>query len=151
MAGRTFTRFLNSFLHTGTPSSSTFLRGDGAWSSDLTGAVEAEKEIGVGSNPSFQNSWANVGTSPARFYKDPFGRVHLSGDIDTGSSGTVAFTLPTGYRPAYSAFSIAYNDNGGPGPGGANVSVEIQADGDVIPTYSAGTDIWLDGISFRAA
>lgn len=31
MSGRTFIRFLNSFLHTGTPGSSTFLRGDGAW------------------------------------------------------------------------------------------------------------------------
>jgi len=32
MAGRTFIRFLNSFLHTGTPSAETFLRGDGSWS-----------------------------------------------------------------------------------------------------------------------
>ena len=150
MAGRTFIRFLNSFLHTGTPSSETFLRGDGAWA-NLLASVEDEKEIGVGANPSFSNSWANVGTSPARFYKDPFGRVHLSGNIDTGTSGTVAFTLPVGYRPSYGTFHIAYNSNGGPGPGGAAVHIEVQTDGDVIPTYGAGTDAWLDSVSFRAA
>ena len=39
MAGRTFIRFLNSFLHTGTPSSETFLRGDGEWASAFSGGV----------------------------------------------------------------------------------------------------------------
>ena len=39
MAGRTFNRFLNSFLHTGTPDETTFLRGDGAWTSALSGLV----------------------------------------------------------------------------------------------------------------
>ena len=124
------------------------------WLRRLTEAVaviEEWREIGTTGNPAFQNSWANVGgaTPPAGFYIDPYQVVHLRGNIDTGTSGTVAFTLPTGYRPEYNTFRIAYNDNGGPGPGGAAVSIQIQADGDVIPTFGAGTDAWLDGISFR--
>lgn len=39
MSGRTFLRFLNSFLHTGTPDATTFLRGDGAWASALSGLI----------------------------------------------------------------------------------------------------------------
>ena len=101
----------------------------------------------------FQNSWANVGggNPPAGFYKDKMNIVHLRGNIDTGASGSIAFTLPVGYRPEYSTRHIVYNNNGGPGPGGANVFINVQADGDVIPTFSAGTDMWLDGVSFRAA
>ncbi|MBT8449976.1 MAG: hypothetical protein KJO69_09815 [Gammaproteobacteria bacterium] len=149
MAGRTFLRFLNSFRHTGTPSSSTFLRGDGAWS-NLETSVEDFHAIGGAGEPAFQNSWANTGSSPAAFYKDPFGRVYLRGNINTGASGTVAFTLPSGYRPEYNTFHVSYNNNGGPGPGGAAVHIEIQTDGDVIPTYGAGTDVWLDSAHFRA-
>ena len=43
MSGRTFIRFLNSFLHTGTPSSSTFLRGDGAWAESISGFSQQQQ------------------------------------------------------------------------------------------------------------
>jgi hypothetical protein len=110
-------------------------------------AVGTTNDFGV----TFQNSWANVGgSSPAGFYKDRFNVVWLRGNIDTGVSGSIAFTLPVGYRPEYNTVQIVYNNNGGPGPGGANVYVTVQSDGDVIPTYSAGTDAWLDGVMFRA-
>lgn len=51
----------------------------------------------------FQNSWANVGagTPPVTYYKDQNGVVTVYGSLTGGSSGTVAFTLPAGYRPAY--------------------------------------------------
>ena len=99
----------------------------------------------------FQNSWANTGTSPASFFKDKMGLVYLRGNIDSGISGSVAFTLPVGYRPEYSTLQIVYNNNGGPGPGGAAVYVNVNQAGDVVPSFSAGTDMWLDGITFRAA
>lgn len=122
---------------------------------ELTGDNEDWHNVGSTNDfgVTFTNSWANVGgaTPPAGFYKDKFNMVHLQGNIDTGASGTVAFTLPVGYRPTYATHRILYNDNGGPGPGGAAVSLEVQADGDVVPTYGAGTDVWLDGVSFRAA
>ena len=102
----------------------------------------------------FENSWANVGGAtdpPASFFKDKMGIVHLRGRIDSGSSGTTAFTLPVGYRPEYLTSQLVYNDNGGPGPGGASVRVFVYPDGSVDPTFTAGTDMWLDGVSFRAA
>lgn len=54
-----------------------------------------------GSAPAFENSWVNNG-SPfpgARFRK--IGQVvYLDGYILTGSNGSTAFTLPSGYRPS---------------------------------------------------
>lgn len=121
----------------------------------LQGTPEDWHDVGTTNDfgVTFQNSWANVGGGavPAGFYKDPFGTVHLRGNIDTGSTGTVAFTLPVGYRPEYNTVKIVYNNNGGPGPGGANVYVTVTTTGTVTPTFSAGTDMWLDGVSFRAA
>ena len=102
----------------------------------------------------FSNSWANVGGAsdpPAAFMKDKMGFVHLIGRIDTGTTGTVAFTLPVGYRPAYHNVQIVSNNNGGPGPGGATVRIDLTTNGNVTPYFSAGTDMRLDGVIFRAA
>ena len=51
--------------------------------------------------PSLINSWVNYGGAydTAGYYIDPYGVVHLKGALKTGTSGTVAFVLPTGYRP----------------------------------------------------
>lgn len=71
-----------------------------AW--NIIGQVEEWHEIGNSGEPAFENSWDNTGGvyETAAFYKDPFGRVHIKGRIDTGSAGTTAFTLPANYRPA---------------------------------------------------
>jgi len=114
--------------------------------------VEAWHSVGATGEPAFQNSWVNsitAGVPPASFYKDPLDVVHLRGNINTGLTATTAFTLPLGYRPPYTVVQIVYNNNGGPGPGGANVYLTVNTDGTVVPTFSAGTDIWLDGTSFR--
>ena len=112
---------------------------------EAVAVIEEWRNVGETGNPAFKNSWANVGgtTPPAGFYIDPYKVVHLRGNINTGSSGTVAFTLPAGYRPEYNTYRIVYNNSG------ASIYVQIQTDGDVIPTFGAGTDAWLDGISFR--
>ena len=116
---------------------------------------EAWREIddAAGKNPTFDNSWDNVGTpyANAAFYKDLFGVVRLQGRIDTGATGTVAFTLPAGYRPSDELAFTVHNTAGGPGPGGASVWVKVEANGDVTPNYSAGADVGLDQISFRVA
>ena len=100
----------------------------------------------------FQNSWANQGggAAPASFFKDKMGMVYLRGVIDTGATSTVAFTLPKGYRPEYTTTQLVNNNNGGPGPGGASVRVSVGTNGDVTPIFTAGTNMWLDGVSFRA-
>ena len=106
-----------------------------------------------GKNPAFENSWDNVGSpyANAAFYKDGFGIVRLQGRIDTGTTATVAFTLPAGYRPSDEVALTAHNTAGGPGPGGATVWIKVEADGKVTPNYSAGADVSLDNVTFRVA
>lgn len=103
--------------------------------------VEEWTEIGVAGAPAFENSWDNVGGGyeTAGFYKDPYGRVHLKGAVDTGSAGTTAFTLPENYRPA-ATVRIAINTGG-------SAYVEITSAGLVQPQAPTA---YLDGISFRA-
>lgn len=50
----------------------------------------------------YVNSWVAstiTGESNAQYYKDSSGIVHLRGSAANGTSGTTAFTLPSGYRP----------------------------------------------------
>ena len=112
-------------------------------------AVGSTNDFGV----TFTNSWANTGggAAPAGFYKDPFNTVYLRGVIDSGATANSAFTLPLGYRPEYELVFVVFNNNGGPGPGGAEVRVTVQTNGNVVPVFTAGTDIRLDGVIFRAA
>lgn len=94
----------------------------------------------------FENSWANVGSPyhDAQYYKDPFNIVRLRGRIDTGTSGTVAFTLPESFRP------IATEEH--PASDGTNIAnVSIASNGQVTPTDTSGTpSVSLDGITFKA-
>jgi hypothetical protein len=120
----------------------------------LRGANETWHDVGTTNDfgVTFQNSWANTGggLAPAGFYKDKFNIVHLRGVIDTGTTGTVAFTLPVGYRPEYDHYQVQVNNNGGPGPGGASCYVTVASTGTVTPVFGAGSDMTLSGIHFRA-
>jgi len=120
---------------------------------ELQGDCEAWHNVGTTNDfgVDFENSWANQGggATPARFYKDKLNRVYIEGVIDSGTTGNTIFTLPKGYRPEYQTIQLVNNNNGGPGPGGAKVRVTVNADGTVVPDFSAGTNMWLDGISFR--
>lgn len=109
--------------------------------------VEPWREVGTADNPSFENFWANLDANrPARFYKDPFGTVHLDGIVSTGTVGTTIFTLPVGYRPDHvggnAHFPVTSNSAFG--------QVIINIDGSV--TSSVGAAAWtsLAGITFRA-
>ncbi len=110
---------------------------------------EAVRLVGAAGQPAFRNGWVNFGGTRqgAGFYKDPLGRVHLSGTVKNGSSGAV-WTLPAGYRPgAMLSFTPSLIE--GAASGGR---VEILAStGEIMPTTVSPAELSLNGISFRAA
>ena len=140
-------------------SSAAFLGSTAVAGGDLAGnypnptlkAPEAWHVVGAMGQPAFQGAWVNVDPSgpTAAFYRDPFGIVHLKGLIEDGGNGTTAFTLPAGYRPAFTSNfpSVSY---------ASPVSVAnilISALGAVNPfaaNASTADGITLDGITFRA-
>src|ERR1051326_8782538 len=53
-------------------------------------------------SPAWQNGWGNADDDvPAAFMNDKIGHVHFRGQITGGTPGTVAFTLPPGFRPEF--------------------------------------------------
>ena len=108
-------------------------------------ASESVRMVGGAGQPAFATGWSNVaGFQTAGFYKDPFGVVHLQGDVkSTGATSTI-FTLPAGYCPTGTENFPAYGD------GGTAAGVAIRNDCQVILVAGATTFIGLGGISFRA-
>jgi len=103
--------------------------------------------VGGPGEPPFQNGWTNFSPtfSSAAFYRDSLGVVHLKGTLSGGASGTVAFTLPAGYRPALELFMPL----AGGGPQAANM--QVRANGEVELTCAAACGAaGIDGLSFRA-
>lgn len=99
--------------------------------------------------PSLLNSWVNfhANWSPAGFFKDKFGIVHLRGMVKSGTSATaVIFALPVGYRPAY-------GKNFGSVANNVFCSIEVAAAGNVTAVAGGSTAAWtsINGITFRAA
>ena len=93
--------------------------------------------------PTFVNSWANVSGYEAGYYKDPWGRVYLKGVLGTGTSGTVAFTLPVGYRPSESLLFPALQTSAT-----AGAYVDVNTDG-TVNLVRTGTTIFINNVSFR--
>lgn len=117
------------------------------WNDDaLPATVEAKRFIGTGGNPAFTNSWVNFGSGfqTTNFYKDPFGRVFLEGQIKDGTLNQSAFTLPAGYRPSAGHIFFASAANT------AN-RVDVYNDGTVYPLGTDNDYVSLNGISFVAA
>ncbi len=114
-------------------------------STGATSSGESWHDVGAVGEPTFQSGWANSGNgSPASFYVDPVGRVHLKGVIAGTTASSLVFILPPGYRPQQLvAFAVAA---GSPGPTLENV--DVLSDGEVI-TNGLATTVALDGISFR--
>lgn len=114
--------------------------------------------VGQTGQPAFQNSWVNfdAGSPPpagvgrhAAFARRG-GLVVLSGVIKTGASGTTAFTLPVGFRPAS---DMQFANFAGTTLGGVSITA---ATGAVAPAnYIAGSNVsafvFLDGIVFVPA
>jgi hypothetical protein len=96
--------------------------------------------------PTFENNWVNYGAdnySPAKYYKDQFGVVHLQGMVKSGGIPSAIFTLPEGYRPIENRiFPVA--------SGGYFGQIAVFTDGQVY-FFVGYTDpyVSLEGISFR--
>jgi hypothetical protein len=94
----------------------------------------------------FGDSWDNYGSGfgPARYRKDSLGQVYLDGIITNGTAHGSAFTLPVGFRPAYTiAFVIDVSENPG--------IVYIYASGLVSPSFGgSGTYGFLNQVTFLA-
>jgi hypothetical protein len=99
--------------------------------------------------PSLQNGWANYGGAytPAGYWKDKNGIVHLTGLIQGGTttSSTILFTLPAGYRPYGTELFVQHSDSAD-----RDVRVDVLADGNVKIAETAGSWVSLAGISFKA-
>jgi hypothetical protein len=128
----------------------------GTYPSPFIAPAEPVHLVGAPGQPPFDLEWTNVGVrnnvayQPAGFYKDPFGTVHLQGDVwrpSTSSTDAVIFILPPGYCPAGGIENFpAYGDTGT----AAGVAVRST---DCAVVFVAGTTsfIGLGAISFRAA
>ena len=96
--------------------------------------------------PSLINSWVNYGSpyADAGYYYDR-ARVYIKGVLKTGTSATIAFTLPEGYRPSEELDFPIFQSGGA-----AGAFVTIQTDGDVYITGSSvSTFASINNISFR--
>jgi hypothetical protein len=144
----------------GAPSAGTFAVGDfvidqtgGVWICTVAGTPGTW--VGMSGAqpwqvPTYQNSWQDAGGSLAG-YRISNGRVWFQGIVNGGASGTVAFTLPTAYRPTSGTVN-------------PNPDMTCFAPGNVVPfafmavTGSSGTvaieypssttAVFLDGVSF---
>ena len=101
-------------------------------------------------NPTLLNSWVNYGSeyTPVGYYKTVEGIVNLSGTIKDGTSstGTILFTLPTGFRPLTRKNLIAQCSNGT----AVNAcQIDIDTSGNVT-LKANGQNTWLslDGVNF---
>ena len=105
---------------------------------------DATHWVGGPGEPAFQNGWVKYNTTynPPGFWKDPWGTVHLSGMLKSGTSGTDMFTLPVGYRPEYAQLYPALSDTG-------MGRVDVYPDGRV--QHISGGTAWfsIDGRTFR--
>lgn len=119
--------------------------------------LETVRYVGVGSNPAFQNAWANLDAAAgptgraAGFYRHN-GRVYLTGAIQSGAPAVAAFTLPPGYQPLQqtdTAMAVPVVASGG------IAQLNIRVNGEVRPTNVGATNVatttFLDGVSFRHA
>lgn len=113
------------------------------WWDGLTGAPTPASWL----VPTLINSWANNGGGfeTIGYLKDSLGFVHLKGVIHAGTTSTVAFILPAGYRPGATTFSATAIGSGVAG------QLEIDVSGNATPFHSGGvTSVGLSGTTFLA-
>ncbi|WP_068782250.1 hypothetical protein [Paenibacillus sp. GM2] len=84
--------------------------------------------------PTLLNGWtlSSKGVFPAQYYKDENGIVHINGIVNSGTNGSIIFTLPSGYRPKTThRISAVINS-------GANFNIsffDITSNGNVTATF----------------
>lgn len=90
--------------------------------------------------PSLSGSWITT-NSPVQYRRDASGFVHLQGCAESGSTGTIIFTLPIGYRPSTQQ-SFIVNTANTPGV------VTVFTNGNVVLMSGAGAGVYLSSIAF---
>jgi hypothetical protein len=96
--------------------------------------------------PVFQNGWGNytlapdTASTPAGYFMDSVGLVHLRGKISGGTVGAVMFTLPTGLRPTYTTSLMCLSN-------GALGVVAVLPSGDVKCVSGSAVYMLLDGLA----
>jgi hypothetical protein len=125
----------------------------GTYPNPFIAPAEPVHLVGAAGQPAFDAQWTNVGVrnnvayQPAGFYKDPFGTVHLQGDVWRPAGGTdaVIFVLPAGYCPAGGIENFpAYGDNG------TAAGVAVRPDCSVVFVAGPTNFLGLGAIQFRA-
>ena len=122
----------------------------GSYPNPLIAAAEPVHMVGAVGQQQFDVDWTNVGGGfqAAGFYKDPFGTVHLQGDVKrTAGTDATIFQLPPGYCPVGGIEDFpAYGD------GGTAAGVAVRSSPDCTVVFVAGTTtfIGLGAVSFRA-
>lgn len=108
--------------------------------------LKADKTQEAWITPTLLNSWANYAaiSTAVGYFKDELGYVKLRGAINTGTAGTVAMVLPTGYRPAQNVHFVCRCSSGAVG------SITVDTGGNVI-VQNLTSWITLDTIHFRVA
>jgi microcystin-dependent protein len=126
-----------------------FRRVSGAWVdqgwkvNSIPLAMDPMHLVGQAGEPAFQNGWVNYpGYQAAGFRKYPDGKVRLKGLIQSGTTGTVAFTLPSGYRPPATVLDAQETNSN------ANGRIDVQATGGVLMNTSNPGWASLDGVEF---
>jgi len=99
-------------------------------------------------NAHLQHGWKNIsGYGKAAVAVDGNGIAHLSGVIDDGSDGSLAFVLPSGDAPASNIWTNIEDSNAGD-----DAFLEIDTSGDVyVSGPNVSVDAWLYGASFPVA
>ena len=102
-----------------------FLYGDTAWT-----AV------------SYTNSWVDFDSGHTVGFRAIGSRVALKGTMKSGTIGSAAFTLPTGYRPVLTDCSFACDSNGAFG------KLTVASTGAVTPNVGSNVYFSLNGVTF---
>ena len=92
---------------------------------------------------SFNGSWSAHAENSVYYYKDANNIVHIGGQVQSGTIGSVVFALPAGFRPqSISRFAVPSN--------GAFGECYIDAGGQVYALVGDATRFSFEGISFYA-
>lgn len=102
---------------------------------------KSEDWVDIASTIGFKNSWVNEGTDPNAKYKEDDDFIILSGNIKTGSSSTVAFTLPYTFK-YMQRFTLVSRTTGVLTTSWA----KVDTNGDVTIIIGGGTIMILDNM-----
>lgn len=114
---------------------------------DTQDLLKADKQQEPWITPTLMNGWnAYAITTPVKYMKNTIGIVEIRGSVKTGTTGTIIFNLPIGYRPSQIIeFVVATNS------GTSVCTLVIGTDGNVVAYKAYTTWISLSNINFSVS